>query len=82
MVKTKKGVTFGSVLGETFIFNSETGRALKLDQQGTKIWNFIYKGFSELEIKEYYEHLYPENRNEIYRDVSEFFTLLRKEQII
>lgn len=78
MIKLKKGITFGSVLGETFIFNSETGKALKFDQQGTKIWNLIYKGYSKLEIKEYYEKIFPESRNQICKDINNFFILLEQ----
>ena len=78
----KEGITFEKVKTETFIMNAKTGNALKLDSQGTQIWEMVYHGHSKESIKDYFAGLFPDSREAIYRDIENFFSILEKENII
>lgn len=67
---------------ETFIMNANTGNALKLDSQGTQIWEMVYHGHSKESIKDYFAGLFPDSREAIYRDIENFFSVLERENII
>lgn len=82
MISIEKSITFGRVKDETFLVNSKTGKALKLDLQGTKIWNLIYRGYSKVEIKDYLVMLYPDDGKKVEKDVDTFFEILQNEKII
>lgn len=82
MLDLKKEITFGKVEKETFIMNAETGRALKLDSQGTQIWEMVYHEHSKESIKRYFGGLFPDSKEAIYNDIEKFFSVLERENII
>ena len=82
MIDLNRGITFGKVQNETFIINAESGRALKLDSQGTKIWELVYHGNSRQDIKDYFGGLFPNSKEVICRDIDNFFFVLEQEKII
>ncbi len=82
MIELKPCVTFGRVGDETLIVNSETGKVLKLDSQGTAIWKLYYEGYSVEQIILYFSNQFPAQKEMIQTDVIDFFDMLCAETII
>lgn len=77
-----KDIVFGTVAGETMIYNTKTNTYFTLNQQGTDIWKLYYKGKTVQEIKQYYADLYPESADAINQDVDSFFAELKDHNIV
>lgn len=82
MIEIKTCVTFGRVEDETLIVNTETGKVLKLDRQGTAIWELYYNGYSVEQIISHFSNQYPSQKSLIHSDVINFFEMLQTEKII
>lgn len=80
MIVIDEHVSFGRVEEETLIVHSKTGGTIKLDSQGTQIWNLIYKGFSKDEIKNHFMEKYPDDKEKIEKDIDNFLEELKKEK--
>lgn len=75
-------VTFGRVADETMIINSENNVAIKLDRQGTEIFELIYDGYSKEEIINHFQRMYPSAGIHIEADVNNFINTLEMQKII
>lgn len=82
MIRIAKSVTYGSVVDETMIVNSENGAVLRIDECGSKIWKLIYDGVPKEGIISHFVSMFPAQKKEIEEDVNSFFEELMKEGIL
>lgn len=82
MIDIKTCVTFGRVGDETLIVNSDTGKVLKLDSQGTAIWELYYRGYSVEHIILQFSNKFPNQTELIRSDIINFFEMLQTEKIL
>lgn len=71
-------ISFGTVGKETFITNSKTGKALILDEQGTAIWELVYKGYSAENIINFFSGKFPDFHIQIKKDIQEFILRIQE----
>ncbi|MFM1572168.1 PqqD family protein [Helcococcus ovis] len=77
-----KDISYTILTNKTLIVNKGNNKSIVLDKSGTEIWRLILDKKSKEEIIEILSDRYKGFSDEIKSDVSEFFEILTKYEVI